>query len=227
MDVRILTPGSLLLTPALQEMKVHPEMLLKTKERGIRGHGNRGRSAPDSDSWLLTPDSCSSRNEGASGDVDENKGASEVRGRSEGLCGWCADSDSWLLTPDSCSSRNEGASGDVVENKGRQKERCPVSGSVGLGCKLARRGLRNRKYFLGRYPPSEGNRPQSRVPPSLYDGGAGNTPVRISREVIENAKAPETAICHQMGVLHLPTICGSAAWLSWHTSRVVGYTENL
>ena len=40
----ILTPGSLLLTPVLQEMKVHPEMLLKThdREHGIREHGIRG-----------------------------------------------------------------------------------------------------------------------------------------------------------------------------------------
>ena len=32
----ILTPGSLLLTPVLQEMKVHPEMLMKTKDRQNR-----------------------------------------------------------------------------------------------------------------------------------------------------------------------------------------------
>ena len=71
----ILTPGSLLLTPALQEMKVHPEMLMKTKDR-VRSPKSKGFCGwyADSDSWLLTPDSCSSRNEGASGDVDENKG---------------------------------------------------------------------------------------------------------------------------------------------------------
>ena len=35
----VLTPGSLLLTPSLQEMKVQPEMLLKTKDgkkEGVR-----------------------------------------------------------------------------------------------------------------------------------------------------------------------------------------------
>ena len=40
----VLTPGSLLLTPVLQEMKVQPEMLLKThdREHGTREHGVRG-----------------------------------------------------------------------------------------------------------------------------------------------------------------------------------------
>ena len=41
----VLTPGSLLLTPALQEMKVQPEMLLKThdREHGTRDTGTRDR----------------------------------------------------------------------------------------------------------------------------------------------------------------------------------------
>ena len=58
----ILNPGSLLLTPVPQEMKVHPEMLLKTKEsvRSPKSKGVCGGCA-DSDSRLLTPDSCSSR----------------------------------------------------------------------------------------------------------------------------------------------------------------------
>ena len=41
--VPVLTPGSLLLAPVLQEMKVHPEILLKTHDRE---HGTRGAHAP-------------------------------------------------------------------------------------------------------------------------------------------------------------------------------------
>jgi hypothetical protein len=59
-------------------MKVQPEMLLKTKDRGneqvptsaIPG-GSVGASPQSS---ILAPDSCSSRNEGGTGDVIENKG---------------------------------------------------------------------------------------------------------------------------------------------------------
>jgi hypothetical protein len=64
----ILTPGSLLLTPALQEMKVHPEMLLKTKEGKkevvryqVAGRGHEFESLKTSAAgtlfWLLTPGS--------------------------------------------------------------------------------------------------------------------------------------------------------------------------
>jgi hypothetical protein len=51
-------------------------MCMKTNEsvRSLKSKGFCGSYA-DSDSWLLTPDSCSSKNEGASGDVDENKGS--------------------------------------------------------------------------------------------------------------------------------------------------------
>ena len=101
-------------------------MSVKTKETVPRPAPRRPHARQrDAESWLLTPDSCSSRNEGASGDVDENKGRCpriEFRSpKSKGLCGCCVCSDSCLLTPDSCSSRNEGASGDVDENKGE----CP------------------------------------------------------------------------------------------------------
>ena len=47
-DSPILTPGSLLLTPVLQKMKVHPEMLMKTKDRE---HGDTGSA----DSGLRPP----------------------------------------------------------------------------------------------------------------------------------------------------------------------------
>ena len=51
----VLTPGSLLLTPVLQEMKVHLEMLLKThdREHGIREYGTRSAQILAPDSGLL------------------------------------------------------------------------------------------------------------------------------------------------------------------------------
>jgi hypothetical protein len=67
-------------------MKVHPEMLMKTKERGkfacglpgkmpgaSKSEACDGQERDDSDFWLLTPHFCF-KNEGASGDIDENKG---------------------------------------------------------------------------------------------------------------------------------------------------------
>ena len=60
-------------------------MCMKTKE-GVRSPGVRSPKSKGvcggcacSDSRLLTPDSCSSRNEGASGDVVENKGDKKER----------------------------------------------------------------------------------------------------------------------------------------------------
>ena len=138
-----------LLTPVLQEIKVQPEMLLKTRHRehGTREYGTRGVPIlayalpgmlgrvkqgahtpvtgypgnilktrvlqnpfdhhPPSFANSLSPDSrlLLLSNEGATGDVDENKGErpkSEVRSpKSKGLGGGGACSDSWLLTSDS------------------------------------------------------------------------------------------------------------------------------
>ena len=54
----MLTPISLLLTPALQEMKVHPEMLLKTNESVRRsGREVRSRKAFAAGASLLPPGS--------------------------------------------------------------------------------------------------------------------------------------------------------------------------
>ncbi len=52
----VLTPGSFVLTPALQEMKGHPEMLLKTKD-GVRTPGSevRSRMASAAGASILTP----------------------------------------------------------------------------------------------------------------------------------------------------------------------------
>jgi hypothetical protein len=84
--LRILGPDSSLMTPAAQEMKVHPAMLMKTHTRqqmqltkkvnisDVRVAKSKSGTIvyADSASSLLAPDSCCSRNEGSSGYVDEN-----------------------------------------------------------------------------------------------------------------------------------------------------------
>ena len=65
-------------------MQVHPEILLKTKERekhGTRdtGHGARARRHYSGSLLLLL------KNEGASGDVTENKGMGKIQDRGYGL----------------------------------------------------------------------------------------------------------------------------------------------
>ena len=72
-------PGPSLLADAAQETRVHPEMYLKTNEsvRSGKTKGFRDWYA-DPGSRHLAPDSCSSRNAGATGDVYENKGVAEI-----------------------------------------------------------------------------------------------------------------------------------------------------
>ena len=76
-----LTPGSLLLTPAFQEMKVHPEMLLKTKDgkkEGVRYQVSGVRKVSGS---------AARKNYVPSRNVYENK-RTEVRSpKSKGICG--------------------------------------------------------------------------------------------------------------------------------------------
>ena len=104
---RILTPDSCLLTPDHQEMKVHPAMFMKT--HGRRNYRSREseikievRSPPcgpePSDGGLrpevgkpapfvpriLAPDSCTSKNEGSSGYVDENTEKAKNRDHQKG-----------------------------------------------------------------------------------------------------------------------------------------------
>ena len=99
-------------------------MKIRTPVRSPKSEGLSGGCA-DSDSRLLAPDSCRSRNEGATGDVVENKRERPKSGvrsqKSKGLCGGCADSDSRLLAPDTYPSRNEGSSGYIDENTSGQE----------------------------------------------------------------------------------------------------------
>jgi len=93
------------------ENKEHSPKL--NDSRGSRGH---------SDSWLLTSDSCFSRNDGATGDVVENKGRVKTRCAALGVrerkerSSWSGigfargrrgHSDCWLLNSDSCFSRQD------------------------------------------------------------------------------------------------------------------------
>jgi hypothetical protein len=123
-------------------MKVHPAMLMKTKGRKnsvddfIPGQEEHQRernqfatSSPCPVSLVLFP---VPQNEGASGDVDENKGTAKMQLMIPWLggvsaCGVIQFPD---LAPTSrvpCPvslvpfHKNEGASGDVDENKGTQK----------------------------------------------------------------------------------------------------------
>src|ERR1039457_2908422 len=103
-------------------MKVHPAICMKTKDRekyACRGSGKAAggrarkpaecRRGHDSNFWLLTHGSCS-QNEGASGDMYENKRSGKVRlqgirksgrrSRSEAFrVQEGHDSNFWLLTP--------------------------------------------------------------------------------------------------------------------------------
>ena len=103
-------------------------------------------------SWLLSPNSCTSRNEGSSGYIDDNKrngktaidaGGSESRRLRE--FGWpprarC----SWLLSPNSCTSRNEGSSGYIDDNKRNEKNEVHT-GRAGS----PRPGARSRETLVG------------------------------------------------------------------------------
>ena len=137
------------------EMKVTPEMLMKTKEgkkqvSGIRCQVSAKKSEVRSQevfgchsfrlltsgSRLLTPVFCTSKNEGDSGDVNENKGRGkqlpgircQVSGRKSEVrrpksAAPFAELGAVILTPDSCLLyfKNEGDSGDMYENKGKGK----------------------------------------------------------------------------------------------------------
>ena len=104
----------------------NPEQIVRCLEaRGLKPPACR--RGHDSNFWLLTSSFCF-KNEGASGDVHENKGTGknasakcqerclEARGLKPAACKRGHDSNFWLLTSSFCF-QNERASGDLYENK--------------------------------------------------------------------------------------------------------------
>ena len=127
-------PAGGLRTMRREKTTFQPGMCMKTKEsvRSPESNGLCGLCA-STDSWLLTPDSCASTNEGASGDIIENKGEQKegVGFRCKGIhldsavqSGGlrAAGSEKTTFQPGMCMKtlNNSGATGDVDENKGSQ-----------------------------------------------------------------------------------------------------------
>ena len=127
---QILSPDSCLLTSVLQEMKVHPEMLMKThdRERGTRENGTRGvrilaSALPGTPAPVRTRRACAG--DGISWEHGENKGTPEPNHPSQiAIRQW---PDSCLLAPGSCLPSH---SADVA------RLRLGQNGSGGQTCKV-------------------------------------------------------------------------------------------
>ncbi len=112
----ILAPDSDLLAPAFQEMKVQPEMLLKTQDRehGTREYGTRGVQILAS----ALPGTLATVERGAHAPVPGYPGNMLKTKIRQNPITRHQSPFAHAVAPHSCTSRNEGATGDVVENKG-------------------------------------------------------------------------------------------------------------